>query len=457
MQNPPSCPRSLLFVLALAGVTAVTTAARADGPYVSPDDHAPAGDPRVAHYPSPYQKPKPDEIVAIMQRVRTHADSLNQIRLVDAKTKQEITDLSTPNPDASVNLGGYPLGVLHAGMLLAGEVTGDKSFTDFTARRFQFISDHLPYFQALAAKYGMKGNSLHNFLEPSSLDACGAWGAALVKARRAGVGPDLKPVIDRYAEYISHGQFRLADGTLARHSPQAESVWGDDMYMSVPFLAQMGKLTGDDRYYDDAVRQVLQMSARLFDEQKGIFAHGWSANTADNNPEFFWGRANGWCMMAMVELLSVLPENHPGRDQILKILRTQIKGVAALQSGDGLWHQLLDRPDSFLETSCSAMFTFSIARAINRGWVSGAAFGAVALAGWNGVSTRVTPEGTVEGVCIGTNYATDAVYYYNRPARDDEHGYGPVLLAGSEMIRLVQNEHLDIRYRGGTYIFTDKN
>lgn len=440
-------------MLALAGAIAV----RADGPYLSRDNPDAASDAHEGRYPAPYQKPTPAEITAVMQHVRGHADDPNQLRVINTKTKQEITDFSTPDPDASASPGGYPTGVLHAGMLLAGEVTGDKAFTDFTARRFQFIADRLPYFEALAAKSGLKTNAFHSFLAPGSLDACGAWGAALVKARLAGVGPDLKTVIDRYAEYVSHGQFRLADGTLARHSPQAESLWGDDMYMGIPILAQMGKLTGDTRYYDDAVHQVLQFSARLFDEQKGLFAHGWSANTADNNPQFFWGRANGWCMMAMVELLSVLPENHPRRDQVLKILRAQIRGVAQLQSADGLWHQLLDQPDSYLETSCSAMFTFSIARAINRGWISAAAFGSVAQAGWNGVSTRVTPEGAVEGVCVGTNYATDAMYYYNRPAHDDVHGYGPVLLAGAEMIRLVNNPHVDIHYvRGGPYIFTDK-
>jgi len=453
MRTPFFSFPTFLFIAALGGAVTV----RGDGPYVSPDDRYPANDWHQAHYPVPYQVPKPEEITTLLLRVRGHADDPKQLRLIDAKTKQEITDVSTPNPNASASLGGYPMGVLHAGMLFAGEVTGDKAFTDFTARRFQFVGDRLPYFAALAAKNGMKGNAFRNFLEPTSLDACGAWGAALIKARLAGVGPDLKPVIDRYADYISHGQFRLADGTLARHSPQEESVWGDDMYMSVPFLAQMGKLTGDTRYYDDAIHQVVQISAKLFDGNRGLFAHAWSANTADSNPEFFWGRANGWCMMAMVELLSVLPENHPGREQVLKILRAQIKGVAALQSGNGLWHQLLDRPDSYLETSCSAMFTFSIARAVNRGWVSPAAFGAVALAGWNGLSTRVTPEGAVEGTCIGTNYATDAVYYYNRPARDDEHGYGPLLLAGSEMIRVVKNDHIAINYRGGAYTFTEKN
>ena len=67
--------------------------------------------------------------------------------------------------------------------------------------------------------------------------------AALVKARRTGVGPDLMPVIQAWSDYIAHRQFRLADGTLARQRPQPESLWADDLYMSVPALAQMGALT----------------------------------------------------------------------------------------------------------------------------------------------------------------------------------------------------------------------
>jgi rhamnogalacturonyl hydrolase YesR len=347
--------------------------------------------------------------------------------------------------------------VLHAATLLAGEVTGDRRFTDYTGSRLQFIGDRLPYFQAMADKFGLNANPFRNFLSPASLDACGAWGAALVKARMAGVGPDLKPVIDRWADYVSHGQFRLADGTLARTEPQPDSIWADDMYMSVPFLAQMGRMTGDTRYYDDAARQVLQISARLFIWNRGLFAHGWSAGNAEYNPEFHWGRANGWGLMAICELLDVLPENHPARGQILKILQTDVKALAPLQSDHGLWHQLLDKSDSYLETSCSAMFTFAIAHAVNHGWVSAPSYGPVAQAGWNGVASRIGADGSVDGVCVGTNYASDVLYYYYRPARDDEHGYGPVLLAGSEMINLLRNPHLVIHEAwGGAALYNVK-
>jgi unsaturated rhamnogalacturonyl hydrolase len=442
--------------LALTMLLLANVPARAAADYVSRDAEAP-DNPHEGHYPIPYQLPKPEEIKAVMERILAHVEPAYEPKVIDANTGKEVVDCTTPIQTATTQLGSYPCGVLHAGMLLAGETTNDRRFTDYTGRRLQWIADKLPYFKAQAEKFGIKNNAFKSFIEPNSLDACGAWGAAMIKARRAGVGGDLKSVIDLYADYISHKQFRLKDGTLARHSPQEESVWGDDMYMSIPFLAQMGKLTGDAKYYDDAVRQALQISARLFNRQKGLFAHGWNANNADYNPEFYWGRANGWCMMAMAELLTVLPEDHPGREAVLKIFRTQVKAIAPLQSGDGLWHQLLDHNDSYLETSCSAMFVFSMARGINEGWISAASYGPVAQAGWNAVAAKVNPQGGVDVVCVGTNFGSDSMFYYHRPATDDIHGYGPALLAGAEMIRLVTNPHLSIQYsHSGVYIYTLK-
>ena len=136
--------------------------------------------------------------------------------------------------------------------------------------------------------------------------------------------------------------------------------------------------------------------------------------------------------MSLVELLDVLPQDHPLRGRILQLFQAHAQALASLQAGDGLWHQMLDRTDTYTETSCSAMFTYALAKGVNHGWLDPAAYGPVALEGWNGLSTRVDDQGHITGTCIGTGYADDYVYYYHRPAVDDIHGYGPVLLAGSE-------------------------
>jgi len=99
---------------------------------------------------------------------------------------------------------------------------------------------------------------------------------------------------------------------------------------------------------------------------------------------------------------------------VLDIFRLGARGAVETQSGNGLWHQLLDRTDSYLETSASAMFTFALARGVNRGWLS-PAYAPAAQAGWQALSTRVRPDGRIEGICVSTTAAYDAVYYYNRP------------------------------------------
>jgi rhamnogalacturonyl hydrolase YesR len=401
-------------------------------------------------YSTVYAPPTVEDLTRTLHHIRDRIDRAAPVRIIDSKTGQEITDFSKPNPNAAMDRGpekrfppiSYPMGVINSGMLLAAEVTGDSRFSDFAAKRYQFYADH---YDAIEQWENENHRSpFHSFYHPDSLDSCGSMGAAMIKAKRAGVGPDLSRVINLWAEYVHHGQFRLADGTLARNRPFPDSLWGDDMYMSVPLLAQYAKLTGNNEYFDDAVKQVLQMSKYLFDPQMGLYAHAWNAGNPDNHPRYFWARANGWCMVAMVELLEVLPEDHPGRSDVIKQLRLHARGVAEVQSANGMWHQLLDREDSYLESSATAMFTYALARAVNRGWISAASYGPVAVAGWNGLSQHISSDGRVDQTCIGTSYADDAVYYYHRPATDDIHGYGPVLLAGAEMIRLMQNDHFRI-------------
>jgi rhamnogalacturonyl hydrolase YesR len=143
---------------------------------------------------------------------------------------------------------------------------------------------------------------------------------------------------------------------------------------------------------------------------------------------------------------------------VLNQHRATLKGVAELQSGSGLWHQMIDRNDSYLETSASAMFTYAIAHAVNQGWISPTVYGSVAQAGWAGLSTRINAKGEVEGTCVGTTLASDQVYYYNRPTSVHAlHGYGPMLLAGAEIIKLIKNPDINIEYKVRTYHYQPKD
>jgi rhamnogalacturonyl hydrolase YesR len=104
---------------------------------------------------------------------------------------------------------------------------------------------------------------------------------------------------------------------------------------------------------------------------------------------------------------------------------------------------MLNRHDSYLETSASAMFVYALARGVNEGWLS-PIYGPAAITGWNGVATRVLPDGRVDSICEGTTYANDFVYYTHRGASADTIFVGPVLYAGAEIIRLLQNPDMQI-------------
>jgi rhamnogalacturonyl hydrolase YesR len=101
-----------------------------------------------------------------------------------------------------------------------------------------------------------------------------------------------------------------------------------------------------------------------------------------------------------------------------------------------LWHQLLDKDDSYLETSCSAMFTYALARSITKNYIE-PRYTSIAKRGWQGVMSKIHADGQIEGVCTGTVVSDDINDYYHRPTPlNDIHGVGAILLAGSEILQL---------------------
>ncbi|MEI6945854.1 glycoside hydrolase family 88 protein [Paraflavisolibacter sp. H34] len=400
-------------------------------------------------YPVPYKIPTTAAVKSVLDRVFTYLDAVTPAAFVHKKTGAAVTNLSNVDTNVAIKQGDFRLtsyewGVTYMGMLEIGEATGDNRYTAYSKDRLGFIANAVPAFRTLYKKQPLSTNPLRQPVAPHALDDGGAICAAMIKTLRAGGSPALRPQIDTFINYISHKEFRLPDGTLARNRPQKNTLWLDDLYMSVPALAQMGKLTGDAKYYDDAVKQIVQFSGRMFNKELGIYMHGW-VQGMNVHPEFHWARANGWAFLAMAELLDVLPENHPGRAAVLEQFRAHAKGLTAFQSGKGLWHQLLDRNDSYLETSATAIYTYCLARGINKGWLDPLAYSGMAILGWNAVTTQVNEKGQVENTCVGTGMSFDPAFYYYRPVNVyAAHGYGPVLLAGAEIIRLVKNNAFEI-------------
>ncbi|MBV8254072.1 MAG: glycoside hydrolase family 88 protein [Chitinophaga sp.] len=352
----------------------------------------------------------------------------NTSKEIPAGVKAKISD--------NLSAWHYPNGVLNIAMVDLGNYLKDEKYSNYAKRHLAFAFDNYKPFEILQQKNekypGFPFNQMINF---RVLDDCGAMGASVIDVYGSVKRPDYKTYIDNAANHISNKQERLADGTLCRPNPYKWTLWGDDLYMSVPFLARMGKLTGDNKYFDDAVSQVKHFSNYLWDEKAGLYVHYYYEDLKRQGVAH-WGRANGWIMMAKVQLLNYLPQNHPGRNEVVADLTRQILGVAPYQSASGIFHQVLDRTDSYTETSCTAMFVYCIARAVNEGWLD-KRYITIAERGWEGlVKEKITEDGQLKDVCIGTNTSADISFYYTRPTElNDFHGIGPVIEAGIEIAR----------------------
>lgn len=383
-----------------------------------------------------------------IDKVLKYLESTTPTRVVDKRNGKVITDYANMDTNAQLERGAFRLasyewGVTYSAMLAAAEITGDDNYKKYVYDRFNFLAEVAPYFKKVYEKYGTTDSQMLQILAPHALDDAGAVCAAMMKAQMKDKELKLQDLITNYFNFIMYKEYRLADGTFARNRPYHNTLWLDDMFMGIPAVALMGKYASDngDKYLQESVKQVLQFADRMFVPEVGLFRHGWVEGMKDH-PAFHWGRANGWAILTMCEVLDVLPEDYPERGKILELLRAHVRGLAACQSKDGFWHQLLDRNDSYLETSATAIYVYCMAHAINEGWIDALAYGPVVQLGWHAVSSAINEEGQVEGVCVGTGMGYDPAFYYYRPVNVyAAHGYGPVIWAGAEMIRLLNNQH----------------
>ena len=388
----------------------------------------------------------PQEVKATMDRVLRYIAAVTPARLVDGKTKKAVTNMADITADTKLEQGDFRLtsyewGVTYSAVLAAYEATGDTAYRAYLYDRFRLLRDIAPRFRQIYQDDKRIDGNIRRVIDPHALDDAGAICSSMIKTELADPSLQLRPLIDSYASFIINKEYRLNDGTFARTRPQYNTVWLDDMFMGIPTVAQMGRLTGDTHYYDEAAALVLSFASRMFVPEAGLFRHGW-VEAMWPHPAFFWGRANGWAILTMCEVLDALPANHAQREQIMELLRAHVCGLAQRQGTNGFWHQLLDRPETYEETSCTAIYAYCLAHAINQGWIDALAFGPVAQLAWHAVESAVNAKGQVEGVCVGTGMGFDPAFYAYRPTHVmAAHGSGPVLWAGAEMLKLLRQQH----------------
>jgi unsaturated rhamnogalacturonyl hydrolase len=353
------------------------------------------------------------------------------------KSTSEIPDDEDVKFASPLSEWHYSNGVLDMSMLRLGKHLNEQKYTNYAKNHVQFGFDNYQYFKNTFRNdrrhWHWPFGQLWNFKE---LDDCGAMGAAVVNVYELDPKQEYKTYSENTAKHILENQIRLSDGTLSRTFPRDMTIWADDVYMSVSFLSQMGRLTQEAKYFDEAAKQIIQISDYLWDESKGLFYHCYYTDVKRNGVAY-WGRANGWITVSLGMLLEVLPENHAKRAELIALLEKQLVGASRYQNANGMWNQLLDKPDSYDESSITAMYVYGVAKAINHGWLD-ARFRPIAISGWEALkTTQITVEGHFKNVCVGTGISEGLPFYYNRPVGENEkHGLGLIIEAGIEIMKL---------------------
>lgn len=224
---------------------------------------------------------------------------------------------------------------------------------------------------------------------------------------------------------------KFADRQWSHPTPEGLSnetrFWIDDMYMITLLETSAYRATHDRKYLDRAALEMVAYLDKL-QQQNGLFFH------APDVP-FFWGRGDGWVAAGMTEMLQQLPPDHPLRARILDGYRKMMAALLINQAQDGMWRQLIDHPESWPESSSSAMFAYALISGVKRGWLDEEKYGPAARKAWIAVAGYVDQNADVTNVCEGTGKNNDYAYYLARKRRTgDFHGQAPVLWAAAALL-----------------------
>lgn len=216
-------------------------------------------------------------------------------------------------------------------------------------------------------------------------------GEAVLVAARLTKDPALHAAANAMLNYLLNAAPRASDGTIF-HLTDAQEIWADSLYMLPPFLAVAG-------YLNEAINQIKGMKTRLWNPEKRLYAHIWDEERNVFKRAAYWGVGNGWAAAGMTRVIRTLPESRAHEKQELTFhLRELLDGCLSHQRPDGLFHDVLDQPDTFVETNLAQMLAYSIYRGIRGGWLP-AKYKANADKMRAAARQKVDVSGYVQGVC----------------------------------------------------------
>ena len=237
---------------------------------------------------------------------------------------------------------------------------------------------------------------------------------------------------------------------------QPNQMWLDGAYMAGPLSCMYDKYYGDEVLRERAIKQVLLMNRFMKDKKSGLYYHGWDASKEEKwadkdtglSPEIC-GRAVGWYAVAILDILEYIPGNHPEVKNLIQIEKDLLRSLSRYCDKDtGLWYEVLNKPDekgNWVETSCSCLFVYAYAKAVNMGYVKCEEFCKVIEKAYSSLINLLGNNDEfviLDNICIGTCIEEGTYdYYINRPVtQNDLHGSGAFVLMCQEMQKYFDNK-----------------
>lgn len=238
-----------------------------------------------------------------------------------------------------------------------------------------------------------------------------------------------KWIMERFPRTEEGGFQHMTSDTL-----NDQELWDDTLFMTVLFLANMGRIEGKQAYVDEAQYQFLLHAKYLVDKKTGLWYHGWTFQGRHNFARALWGRGNCWITIAIPEFLQMVPCAAPVKRTLTQLLLNQVEGLRRYQSESGMWHTLIDEASSYVEASASCGFAYGILRAVHAGLIDGS-YEAVALKALEPVLRCIGEDGVVRQVSYGTAMGRESKdLYRNVPLKPMPYGQALAMLFLSECL-----------------------
>ena len=216
-----------------------------------------------------------------------------------------------------------------------------------------------------------------------------------------------------------------------------QELWDDTLFMTVLFLGNMARILNNEAYKQEAIYQFLLHIKYLQDSKTGLFYHGWTFDGNHNFTEVFWGRGNCWVTMVIPEFLGMV-EVEPAVEKFLgTVLTQQVASLQECQNKNGMWHTVVDDPDSYVEASATCGFAYGILRGIDRGILPESAK-TMATAALAPILDYIDENGVMNQVSYGTAMGRDSKDFYQTiPIMPMPYGQAMAILFLEEYKRWV--------------------